>query len=115
MIAWIGPRPGPKQRTKLRPYRPEPSEAATRCHLFVIHEAIDGYGVGVARHPGSRTFPSSTIFGKVAGVKPYKLRGSASSGVRSRTSSSGKSPDGTWWQLRYLWAIKRTGWASVPS
>src|SRR5262249_2412133 len=93
-----------------RATRPKCSEVVTRCHLSVSDEANGIWSEDTACCQESRTFPSLTIFGKVPGCEASKNRDFALSSMRHRASFSGKSsrsrPDGTWWQLRYPWAIK---------
>ena len=67
-----------------------------------------GLGLAYRRRQGLRTFPTSSIFGKVAGVMLRKTLGFTSSADRPRASFSGKSPVGTWWQLRYPWAVSHS-------
>jgi hypothetical protein len=90
--------------------RPKCSEVVTRCHLSVSDEANGIWSEDTACCQESRTFPSLTIFGKVPGCEASKNGDFALSSMRHRASFSGKSsrsrPDGTWWQLRYPWAIK---------
>lgn len=80
----------PPPESGYRPNWPKPSEAVTRCHLCLILEMTGVCVEGTARHPGTRTFPRSTIFGRVLGTAPCHTTVFPRFRVSSQAPFSGK-------------------------